>query len=324
MFEPDPNDPTLGQAAEALAQMEKELDSDATDAPSTPEPAKESATPEQRAAQPEQKQVQATESDSKEPGAQATEEQQKTEQGSKFAKNQARLQGGWNKLNEEKAALQKEREAIEAAKKEAAEAQRIANEAKEKASQPKYKPEDYEELGKYLTEQADTLESAGKFDEADDKRSEAKRAVEYAKHLRANPPPAPKTNEQARAEFQKLQKEWYGKALVDFPNIAKKDSEEFKALAALIQSEPAVVNDPKGMYYAARLVTAEASAARASNLEKETVALRAKVKELEGQLAIPGDGIAVKIGHVKPDSEKTDEELEADLQKEAAQRDGRF
>ncbi len=316
------DDPTVELAMKELERAEA-ADADPNAQPAAPAPA-ESAPEGDRTAQPAKE-----ESDSPEtppPGTPATEEPAKpaTEQpaadnkaATKFAKNQARLQGTWKEVNERKAEIEKR--LVEANEKFAEITKREAalKAAEAKANQPKYKPEDYENASVQWLKEAESLEAAGKFDEADAKRVQARQAVEYAKQIRANPPAAPVTDAQAEANFKAQQKEWWSKAAIDFPAVVKKDSAEAQSLAALVKSEPAVINDPKGMYYAARLVCAETSAARVPAMEKETGELRAKVKELNEKLAISGDG-AVTIQHgQKAFNEKTEAEQEAELRREA-------
>jgi len=326
MFEPSPNDPTLEEASKLLAQAEAEEAKDAGQQQPEATPQSDSATAEHRAAPGTEGQVDST--ISKVGDTPATAEPQKTtetaddkttaDKGSKYQQNQVRLEGGWKKLNESKTELQKQQDAFKAQQDEFTKRQREFEAQQQKASQPKYKPEDYEQAAKNWQTEAEALEADGKFDEADAKRVLARKAVEHAKQLRDNPPPAPKTDVQAEAEFKAQQKEWWGKAAIDFPNVVKPGSPEQAALAALIKAEPAVINDPKGMYYAARLVTAEAAAASVPTITKENGELRAKVKELTEKLSIPGAGIATTVSRPKPDSEKTDDELEEELRAEAA------
>ena len=328
MFEADPHDPTTGEVEKLLAQAEAEEAKDAGQQQPEAKPEADSANNEHRAAPGAEEQVDSTISKANDTPAAAepkkttekADEQTSADKGSKFAQNQTRLEGGWKKLNEGKTELQKQQEAFKAQQDEFTKKQREFEAQQQKASQPKYKPEDFEQFAKTAQQEAEALEAEGKFDEADEKRVLARKAVARAKELRDNPPPAPKTDAAAEAEFKAQQKEWWGKAAIDFPNVVKPGSPEQAALAALIKAEPAVINDPKGMYYAARLVTAEAAAASVPNLTKENGELRAKVKELTEKFSIPGASVATTASRPKPDSEKTDEELEEELRAEAATR----
>lgn len=286
-----PDDPQLG---DAMAQLEADIAAEAAPATTPATPPADSATPAQPAPEPaKETPAQPPETPPKD-GAPATKDQQAEKQVSQFAKDQVRREKSWQALNERKAEFEK-LETAHKQEREMFEQQRKTFEAERaKASQPKYKPEDYETHAAQLDKRAELLEKAGEFDDAAEAKALAKLARKNAAELRANPPqPAPDAAATAKKEedaFKAQQKEWWGKAAIDYPAVAKAGSPESEALKALIGSEPAVLTDPKGMYYAARLVTAETSAASVPTLTKELDGARAKIKELEQKLAIPGDG----------------------------------
>lgn len=328
------SDPTLSDAMAQLAQMEG--DGQSSEGSATQAPATESANTGDRAPEATENDAQSPDS-LPNPGASATEEpttppeQAKPEakagteppkpgqQGSKFAKDQDRRIRSWKEINEEKettraeaARLKSEREAL------VAERQKFETE-RQQSTQPKYQPDDYLKAAKSWDAEAEALEDSGKFDEADQKRALATNARTRAKELRDNPPAAPKTDLKQQEEFKAQQKEWWTKASQDFPATAKQGSPESNALKALIQTEPSVLQDPKGMYYAARLVTAETSAARVPTMEKELGELRAKVKELSDKLAVPGDGAAANLNKDVPFSQRNESEQESELYSMAEQ-----
>lgn len=357
------NDPTLGEAMEALAAMETAENAGTQQQQAQPQSqqsasatngqrATESSAPSGAAKVPDGAEAQAAESKPKsdpKAGTPATEEKPKTEQEqqqqqpdnrSKFAKSQERLNGSWKDLNERKAELAKTEETLKQREAELKKREAAYQQRQTAAQQPKYKPEDYEgaaanweRLSGVMMKRAEQLEAEGSFDEAEKlkkdaavKANQATQAKAYAAELRANPPAPVQTDAQAEAEFRSQQKEWWGKAAVDFPNVAKAGTPEADALKALIKNEPEVVGNPKGMYYAARLVTAEASAARVPAMEKELGELRAKLDALSKKLAVPGDGAATSPGGEIPFAQKSEAEQEAELYRMAgdidAQRGG--
>lgn len=327
------NDPSLAEAMAQLAQMEQ------ADSPETPEaatpkqqPTTDSAPNAARASDPDTAEVTSTTSEPK-PGAPAAEDPNQSpkqepkpdanpadDKTSPYAKNQQRLQGGWTKLNEEKSAFYKERDALKADREELVRKQQEFEAERAKASQPKYKPEDYEQASSAYNQKAEALEAAGKYDEADEQRVFARQALLEAKNLRDNPPAAPKTDEKKQQEFQSLQKEWWSKAAIDYPAVAKQGTPESLALQALVKTEPAILGDPKGMYYAARLVCAETSAARATAVEKEVVELRAKVKALDEQVHPSAGGAATTLQEQTFDN-KSEAEQENELYSMAGELD---
>jgi hypothetical protein len=298
----DPQDPTLEAA---FKQIESELSADAPVTPetpaakpdsATPAPAPQTDTPEGQPPKPEPTGTPATAPEVKPTDAKP--------EPTKYEKAAGRQAEAWKQINTEKEEVRSLRKQIEA-EREAIKAERIAVEQeKAKAAQPKYKPEDYEVA-------ADKWEAEGKLDLADAARKQAK-------EMRDNPPKPPPTNAEQEAQFKEQQKEWWSKAAVDFPNVAKKDTPEAQALAALVKSEPAIYNDPKGMYYAARLVCAEVAAARVPAMVKELDAANAKIKDFETKLAVPGDGIVsgAPNGEV-PFDQKSEAEQWATMEREA-------
>ncbi len=213
---------------------------------------------------------------------------------SKFSKDQARRVETWENINRQKDELTTTRTALEARatalqQQEADLAQREA-----KLTAPKFKPEDFDTHAAKLDAKADQAEADGDDGEAAYLRRTAKEARRTAKELRDNPPKPDPTIQQQReadqAQFAARQKEWWGKSAVDFPAVATEGSPERAALLNLIKTEPDIVHDPKGMYYASRLVSAETLAARVPTMESELTALRARVKELQELTTIPNDG----------------------------------
>lgn len=186
----------------------------------------------------------------------------------RYEKARRRQDEAWKQINDEKSTLKSDRERFER--------ERAEFEQRQQAQEQQYSPAQYEEAAK-------KFEGQGKFELAE-------LARQRAEELRKNPPPTPQQAQVLRAQeaqHKAQMKEWWGKAAVDFPEVAKDGSRENVALKTFLQAEPDAVRSPKGMYYAARLVKAETAAARVPELDKELGALRAKVKELEG-LTAPG------------------------------------
>lgn len=236
---------------------------------------------------------------------------------SKFAKDQERRMGSWKELNAEKELVRTTKQALEERKAQLDQREQALKQRETKLSQPKYKPEDYERGADQWETEAKKLEDAGDYAKADRLRAKAEDAREYAKQLRANPPQPDPTEAQEREAHQKAQREWWGKAAVDYPNVVKDGTPERAALLELLKNEPDLVNDPKGMYYASRLVTAEALSARVPTLQKDLDAALARVKELEELTAVPTDGSVQANRGAKTFAEMTPQEQESALAAEA-------
>jgi Predicted membrane protein len=254
-----------------------------------------------------------------------------TKQASKFAQNQQRLEGGWKQLNERKAALEKTETEYKLREQELTKRQQDLDRKAEELRQPRVKPEqadawalDWLEQSQAALDEAKRLEDKGDFEASEAKKAEAiilkgkaKDARQYAADLRANPPKPSPTAEQERAEFEGKQKEWGQKASIDFPQCFDKRTAEYAALQALIKTNPDLSNDPQGIYYGARLIAAEQTAARALDWKGKFEAADAKVKKLESKLAIPGGGAATEQSP-KSDAEMSEQELETQLRRETA------
>ena len=200
---------------------------------------------------------------------------------------------------------------------------------REQAEAAKYKPPEFYESGaRNMLAQAETLEANGDYDKADELRATAKLAAKHAQDLRLNPPPPVKTDDQRQQQLEAERKEWGSKTAIDFPAIVKKEgSPEQAALNEFCKTNPGILGfdasgrqvilDPKALYFAARLVTAETAIAGLPALQKELGALRAKVKEFNEKSA-PAGGGAVSGGTARKTAQNMSiEELEADLQHDA-------
>jgi hypothetical protein len=237
---------------------------------------------------------------------------------SKFAKNQQRLEGGWKQLNERKTEADKREQTIAQREAELAKREQAVKAQAQAADKPKHSAQEYVNAAKLWEADAEEAEKAQDYDKADQLRADAKKARVYAEELRKNPPqieapPDPKQAEQTEA----LTKEWYAKAGIDFPETVKQGTEANAKLLEIIKGEPTVLDDPKGMYYASRLATAETSAARVPPMEKELGELRAKVKELEAKLNIDDEQIgATSDAGGKSAAQMSEQELEASLRRD--------
>jgi len=311
--------------AEANAELERMMAADQKPAataapPADPGPAPDlSATTEgSRAAPPGNEDVQTSSDNSKDgqltapqPTATDKNKPESTDKtpsdppSSRFAKNVERQNRSWKELNDQKAALKAEQDKL-AANRQAWEQQRAQVEQKDK----EFAPEQYEQA-------ADKWEKEGKFDLADLARTRAT-------HLRQHPPergpapnPAPPPAAQ-QAELEAARKEWWAKAAIDFPSVTKEGTPEHQAMGQFLQNEPAVLQSPKALYYAARMVGAEVAASRVPAMEKELGALRAKVKEFEVLTASSPRGVphGSPQGEV-PFNQRSDSEQFADLERTA-------
>lgn len=323
------DDPTVGQAMEALASWEAESAAPAA----TPETAPAAASVKEPTTPATGEQADPASQAKPDEGTPATEattpkpeqsQQSKDKDGkpaaepSKYEKAQGRLKNTWEEVNREKELVRTTAEAQKqrAAELEAREKALTAREAKLTA--PRYKPEDYENHATSLEAEAKKLEEAGDYAKADRLKYKAEDAREYAKQLRANPPKPDPTEAEQSAAYQARQKEWWGKAAVDYPAVIKDGTPERNALLNLLKSEPDIVNDPKGMYYASRLVVAETSAARVPQLAKDLEAANARVKELEQLTAVPSDGsVPLTAGTPKSFEQMSPAEQLAQLESEA-------
>lgn len=281
-------------------------------------------TPDPQVAQPKPE-------DPPKPTEQKPAEQPRDSKTGKFAQNQQRLEGGWKALNERKAAQDRAEADFKARQDELTKRQQDLDRKAEELRQPRVTPEKLESTALSWIDQAQAardegkrLEDAGDFAGAEAKNREAiikaekaREAREYANHLRANPPKPSPTAEQDRTAFEAKQKEWGSKAAIDFPQAFKPGTPEANALQALIKADPNLSQDPQGIYYASRLISAEHTAARALDWKSKYEAADAKVKQLSAKLTIPGAGAATAISD-KPFEQMTPEEQEAQLRRELA------
>jgi len=260
-----------------------------------------------------------------------------------FARDKARRDDSWKKLNEEKSAFQQERDQFKAERDYHARERQQFEQERAKAAN-RYTPEQYEQGSAVNAEKAATLElqadglekraaaaeEADRYDEAKRLRSDAgglrKKAAYHeelagqlkaeAQHKRENPDPDAAKLEQSR---QQSLRDYTMEANKRWPDVFKQGSELNKTVVAHIQaarqSGLEVKDHPVLIYHAARLTAAEAAAACVPGLNKELGELRAKVKELEA-LTSPGGGTSAPA-NLQHDTPKTDEEEGASLRNTA-------
>lgn len=351
------DDPTLG---DAMAQLDADLGADAPAAPVTTSPDPASSTTAQPEPAPADTASETQDPAQKEPGTQATEEPPKgqdklsaegTEANqSRYQKNKVRLEGSWEKLNSEKAQFRSAQEALNQERANFDRERQQFAQQRAKEAQPKFTPERYEQhagqleaTAAQLDRESKALENQGNYDAAEAKRVEAaaKRMLagqsrEYAGQLRANPPQPDPSQAQLDAKFQADQKQWWGKALVDFPAMQKPDSAEYRAMASAITptlpdgrqnpefnpiAHAFVESHPEAMYHLAQHAVLKSSAARVPVLEKENGELRAKVKDYEQRLAPNSLHTGARQTGPKTFKEMSEQEQEADLRQMAAQLD---
>lgn len=356
---PDANDPTLGEAAAALARAEAE-EAGTTEPAVTPDPASgETVVPADEATDTGVK----TASPEPAAGTPATEDKPKTNSteqpkgpDGKFVSRYEKAKGRLGKEFEE--AKTQKAEALKLQAELKAERDAIAKEraefkaAQAKAQAPKHDPARYDAAATEWEAEAQRLESIGKkvyddlegkgeYDQAEkrlerakadatEQRALAKRARAYAAELRANPPKQEEPDKEAEDRLEASRKEWLTKAGQEFPEVVKAGSPEKAAFDEFLQQNRAVVfgpdgkvKDPQAVYYASRLVTAEVRAQKVPTMEKELADLRAKVKEQNEQLNVSATDIGGGNLQGRKFEDLSDAEQEAQLRTEAAARDRR-
>lgn len=264
-----------------------------------------------------------------------------------FGKDKQRRDDSWKALNAEKESFAKERSSYEALK--AAHTREVEQFKVQQAKKANaFTPEQYEQAAQNRVgqstqqdEQADAwearaeqLENAGNFKGAEQAkanakqlreqailgRAQSKQFKEMADNQRRNPDP---TLEQIRQKNDQQMRGYTLKAVEQWPEFGKQGSEFQKQVAQGLQDARKLgleVNDnPALLYYAARLVAGETTAARVPAMEKELGVLRARVKELESFTAPGGGSASVQRQSQANQPLNDDQELEY-LRQEAARR----
>ena len=235
-----------------------------------------------------------------------------TENKSRYAKAQERLEKTWESVNKRKGELDAQAQSIEQ--------QRLALErdkaqfevVRRQADQPSATPEQALQAAQLRRRDADALRmqakraaDAGRIDEsqrlnkqADKAESLAEEMSDYAEQLRKNPPVS---MQQRQQQFEQARKDWTLEACNAFPELGKNGSRLQQVVAqhmnALAKQDPQLLVHPSLVYHVARLGDAqikaadlEAAAARVPVLEKEAESLRARIQELEASTTPASNG----------------------------------
>ena len=173
-------------------------------------------------------------------------------------KSNERLDKGWDKLNEEKAAIRKEREEIEHLKQQASDDQTSPDDYRELAE--KYKEDGETELAELALEKANEVESRRKQNERSKVADEIKGAW----------------NE----NLKDLQEQ--------FPDLSKSDSEMSRGVEHVLEQRPYLKNYSEGIQDAVEFVNAKMMSKQVESLQKEKGDLESKVAELTKQTSVTG------------------------------------
>lgn len=226
-------------------------------------------------------------------------EDSETKELTKEEKEHQRKDKSWAKLNADKEDL-KQREAKVKEREDALEARLKSIE--EKMAQPKDEP-------KLTAEQCDVLsqkyEESGNFEMAEFAKKEANRL-----RLEQQSRPAEKS-----PEFVRLQQSWWDRAKADVPNIAVKDTDENRAFKRILATEPWLMDHPRGPFYLAQFVKAQAGAAQASRFSDENASLKSELEKLRKATAPSRPGTAAS-----PVSNKRFEDMSLEDQQKALRR----
>lgn len=258
----------------------------------------------------------------------ATEAPKTEPEKSRYAKSQERLQKTWESVNAEKTRLEAEKAKLETERQEMARSRAEFEALRKQTEQPAYQPADYaaasqqkKALADHQRAEAERLETAGKFDEAEKLRKMALKndalsedLAEHAENLRKNPPPG--LTERAK-QLEQQKQTWTLEAAKAFPELAKEGSQFQQTVAYHLQelgkSDPALLAHPSVIYHVSRLTAAEqkvqqltADVARVPELEKELGELKAKVKEYEALTTPAGSTAIHKINGPSAGDEEAD------------------
>jgi hypothetical protein len=235
----------------------------------------------------------------------------KTEAGkepTKYQKEVERRDKSWKALNAEKEAIAKSKAEVEEERK------KLDREKTSLKQKSEFTPEQYENTAKWYEGEADRLEKAGKFEEAEKQRALSGLAKEEAAKLRADP----KANASAHdAEFERQTQSSWTKAKTEMPELFDQTSPLHKEFVAFVQDKANAAffeHVPNAPYLAAEFSRNKANASRVPILSKEVETLKQQLTDLQKATSITPGGAARM-----PSGEKSFEDLsEAEQQAELA------
>ena len=173
-------------------------------------------------------------------------------------KSNERLNRGWDKLNEEKAANKREREEIERMKQQVSDDQTSPDDYRELAE--KYKEDGEKELAELALEKANEVEARRKQNDRSKVADEIKGAWEE--------------------NLKDLQEQ--------FPDLSESDSEMSRGVEHVLEQRPYLKNYSEGIQDAVEFVNAKIMSKEVEALQKEKGDLEAKVAELTKQTSVTG------------------------------------
>lgn len=216
---------------------------------------------------------------------------------SAYQREVARRDRSWQALNREKEEFKQRQQELELREQTIQAREQAVRQGQGQAEQPeKYEnaAKGFESRALQREARAEELEAAGKYLEADEARQaaagdrdNARRAVAYAKELRARDPVA----------------DSWTRLKADLPEALNVGSVLNQELRTLIRTRPELLGDEAGPYRAAvlagrKLVAGleaengklKEQAGQVPALQQQLQTLQARVKELESMTSLPGDG----------------------------------
>lgn len=215
---------------------------------------------------------------------------------SKYAQEQERRQVTWDKINQEKVALQQEKDRIA---KEREELQRTVVKSQPFRDQHGFTASDYEAFAKQAEASGDKVNA-----EAAVKAAQAVKQAETAAKEKA-----------AQDDHSAKWAQSYQKLSGEYPDLKNKDSEMYKDTAAMITQHPLLAKDPNGLALAVEAVNVKRMFKESQAVSAENKSLKEQIETLQKKLSLSSGVAAEPPKGETPFDKLSPKEQEAQLEK---------
>ena len=247
------------------------------------------------AAKPEIK-TEETKADAKPDGSLKETEAKSEDKRSNYAKEMERRNLTWDKINQEKVALQQERE-------------KLAKE-QEQVKLAAIKSQPFRDEHGHT---ADAYEAFAKQAEASGDKANADAAMKAAQAVRAA-----ETQAKQQAAAQEHNTKWqqnYEKLATEHPDLKNKDSEMYKETVAVINQHPLLVQDPNGIALAVEAVVVRRMFKDSQKVSEENKSLKEQIETLQKKLSLSSGVAAEPPKGETPFDKLSDKEQRSQLEK---------